>query len=65
VHWVRGKAEIIVGNRRRGPIGIVELAFEAEIFLFSRGRKGRRSIFSWRRTLCELIAKSGGFPSSD
>jgi hypothetical protein len=57
VHWVRGKAEIIVGNRRRGPPGIVEIAFEAEIFLLSRGRKACLSIFSWRLTLCELIAK--------
>jgi hypothetical protein len=56
VRWVRGKAEIIVGNRRRGPTGIIELAFEADIFLFSRG-KACRSIFSWRLTLCELIAK--------
>jgi replicative DNA helicase len=35
VRWVRGKAEIIVGNRRRGPTGIIELAFEAETTRFS------------------------------
>jgi replicative DNA helicase len=35
VHWVLGKAEIIVGNRRRRPTGIVEPAFEAEVTRFS------------------------------
>jgi replicative DNA helicase len=35
VRWVRGKAQIIVGNRRRGPTGIIELAFKPQVTQFS------------------------------
>ena len=42
---VHGKAEVILGKQRHGPIGTVELAFEGQFTRFGNLAKDRQS--SW------------------
>ena len=58
---LHGKAEVIIGKQRHGPIGTIELAFEGEFTRFSNlvrpYQQGRRS------TSAEALPRLGMAPA--